>query len=214
MGYLGKALIGASIGVVAVAAAPFTGGGSLLGGATLAASLTGAGAIAGAAGVAGAAGGAIIQGVEDKKKMEQVKEAKEFAFQDGVKKGKAMIVEQIQKYADFCLATTALSFWIARSDGSISEEEMLELDFDLDAIKKNKDLPDAVKNELARISLDEKLSFRDVKKYLDKVSVETLQELEKDIEEIIMANGEIGKDEEKAKSKFVKYLRERERKAD
>lgn len=213
MGYLGKCVLGATIGVVAIAAVPFTGGGSLLGGASLAASLTGAGAVAGIAGVAGAAGGAAIQGVEDVKKAKQIKEAKRYAFLDGINKGKEMTVEQIQKFADFCLATTALSFWIARCDGEVDEKEMLELQFDLDSIKKNMDLPDAIKNELAKISVNEKISFDDVKKYLDKVSVETLKELEADIEEIVLANGEISKEEQKARNKYEKYLRERERKA-
>ncbi len=47
----GKILAGAAVGVGAVAAAPFTGGGSLLGAATLASSLAGAGTVAAAAGV-------------------------------------------------------------------------------------------------------------------------------------------------------------------
>ena len=46
----GKVLAGVAIGVGAVAAAPFTGGGSLLGAATLGASLSGAGTIAAASG--------------------------------------------------------------------------------------------------------------------------------------------------------------------
>lgn len=213
MGYLGKCILGATIGVAAVAAAPFTGGGSLFGGASLVGSLAGAGAVAGVAGAAGAAGGAVAQGIEDNKKSKQIKAAKKSAFLDGINKGKAMTVEQIQIYVDFCLATTALSYWIARCDGEIDEKEKIELDYDLDAIKKNMDLPDAVKNELAKISMDEKISFKDVKKYLDKVSIDTLKELENDIEEIIMANEEISSEEKKAKDKFIKYLRERERKA-
>lgn len=213
MGYLGKCILGATIGVAAVAAVPFTGGGSLLGGASLTMSLAGAGTVAGVCGAAGAAGGVVAQGVEDIKKSKQIKSAKKSAFLDGINAGKKMTVEQIQKFADFCLATTALSYWIARCDGEIDEKEKLELEYDLDSIKKNKDLPDAIKNELAKISLDEKILFNDVKKYLDKVSIETLKELENDIEEIIMANGEISKKEEKAKDKFIKYLQERERKA-
>lgn len=213
MGYLGKSLLGATIGVVAIAAAPFTGGGSLLGGATLAASLTGAGVAAGVAGVVGAAGGAMVQGAEDLKKAQQIKKAKEYAFMDGINKGKEMTVDQIQKFADFCLASTALSYWIARCDGDIDEKEMLELQFDLDSIKKNKDLPDAIKNELAVISMNEKISFSDVKNYLDKLTIDTLKELESDIEEIIQANGEISKEEEKAKNKYKNYLQNREKKA-
>lgn len=46
----GKVLAGVAVGVGAVAAAPFTGGGSLLGGASLIASLSGAGTIAAAVG--------------------------------------------------------------------------------------------------------------------------------------------------------------------
>jgi hypothetical protein len=54
----GKILAGVAVGVGAIAAAPFTGGGSLLGGATLITSLTGAGTIAAAVG-AGAVGGVV-----------------------------------------------------------------------------------------------------------------------------------------------------------
>lgn len=45
MGYAGKILVGAFIGVGAIAAAPFTGGGSVLAGASLATSLLGAGGV-------------------------------------------------------------------------------------------------------------------------------------------------------------------------
>ena len=86
---------------------------------------------------------------------------------------------------------------------------MLELEFDLDAIKKNKELPDPIKQRLYEISRDELISFDDVKKYLDEVSIATLQELEKDIEEIIEANGVITKEEEIAKDNFVDYLNKR-----
>ena len=74
---LGKILAytvgGVALGVGAVAAAPFTGGGSLLGGASIIASLAGAGVVAGVAGVAGAAGGAVVQNFEDKKTEQKVR---------------------------------------------------------------------------------------------------------------------------------------------
>jgi hypothetical protein len=62
-----KVLGGAAIGVGAVAAAPFTGGGSLAGGATLLGSLAGAGTVAAAvsAGVAGAVVAANLDGDEE-----------------------------------------------------------------------------------------------------------------------------------------------------
>ncbi len=90
----GKILAGVAIGVGAVAAAPFTGGGSLLGGASLAASLTGAGTIAAAAS-AGIAGGAIggAVGNKDKDKLNQAKE-------EGRTEGKAEVsieINQLEK---------------------------------------------------------------------------------------------------------------------
>lgn len=210
---LGKSLLGATIGVCAIAAAPFTGGGSVLAGVTLAGSLGTVGAVAGAAvvGTVGAVGGAMVQGLENIDKEEQIKRAKSDSFKDGLNEGKALTVEQIKKYADFCMATTALSYYIARCDGTIDDEEMLELEFDLNAIKKNKDLPDAIKNELSNISRDTTITFDDVKKYLDKIGLETLKELEKDINEIIEANGVISPEEEIAKNDFVLYLRQREK---
>ncbi|NSY32668.1 hypothetical protein DS891_03505 [Pseudoalteromonas sp. JC28] len=87
----GKILAGAAVGVGAVAAAPFTGGGSLLGGASLIASLTGAGTIAAAvgAGVAGGVVGAAVADSDDKEK-EQIKD-------QGRAEGKAENALEIEK---------------------------------------------------------------------------------------------------------------------
>lgn len=71
----GKILAGVAVGVGAVAAAPFTGGGSLLGGVSLIASLSGAGTIAAAVG-AGAIGGVVGAAVADSDEKE-IKQAKE-----------------------------------------------------------------------------------------------------------------------------------------
>lgn len=213
MGYLGKGLLGAAIGVAAVAAVPFTGGGSILAAVPLAASLSGTGmAIAGVVGVAGAAGGTALQKVEDKKNEEKIKTAKLYSFMDGINEGKECTAEQIKKFADFCLATTALSFYVAKCDGTIDDDEMLELQYDLDSIKKNKDIPEAIKLELQRISINMDMTFQDVKKYLDEVGTDTLEELKNDVDEIIVANGEITFEEENAKNEFINYLQGRKNK--
>ena len=72
MGF-GKILGLAVLGVGAIAAAPFTGGGSILGAATIAGSLAGAGTIAAAAG-AGAVGAGV--GYALSRKEEEEEEAK------------------------------------------------------------------------------------------------------------------------------------------
>ncbi|MGL6001903.1 MAG: hypothetical protein ACRCZ4_07380, partial [Plesiomonas sp.] len=87
----GKILTGIAVGVGAVAAAPFTGGGSLLGGVSLIASLSGAGTIATAVG-AGAVGGLVGAAVADSDE-EEVKQAKE----KGRAEGRAESAVQMEK---------------------------------------------------------------------------------------------------------------------
>ena len=70
---IGKMLGLAALGIGAVAAAPFTGGGSILGAATLAGSLAGAGAIA-AATAAGAAGAGVGYALSRKEEEEEAQE--------------------------------------------------------------------------------------------------------------------------------------------
>lgn len=69
MGF-GKILGLAALGIGAIAAAPFTGGGSILGAATIAGSLAGAGTIAAAAG-AGAVGAGVGYALSRKEEEEE-----------------------------------------------------------------------------------------------------------------------------------------------
>lgn len=129
----GKVMLGASVGVAAVAAAPFTGGGSLLAGATLASSLAGAGAVA-AAGTAAVAGGVIANKLGDDSKV------REEAYREGVKVTKAQHqqeLDHLQKNLEAALnglkgaaehykaiiAMHAVAVATANCDGSICERE-------------------------------------------------------------------------------------------
>ena len=145
----------------------------------------------------------------DKKKNARFLNAKLSAFEDGLKAGKIQTVDYIKKYANFCLASTALSFYFARCDGTIDEAEQLEIEHDLDSIIKNRDLPEALRNKLAEISLKEDLTFEEVSYYLDGVGIETLMEFSHDIDEIIMADENVTAEEERAKEAFDVYLKKR-----
>lgn len=122
-----------AVGVGVVAAAPFTGGGSLLGGATLLSSLAGAGTVATAVGVglAGAAVGASLDG--DTK-------ARKAAVEEGRKIGKAEHLAELKKlqqglkdaleslkktegYFRTVIALHAVAAATACCDGNISTEE-------------------------------------------------------------------------------------------
>jgi uncharacterized membrane protein YebE (DUF533 family) len=123
---IGKILGLAALGVGAVAAAPFTGGGSVLGAATLAGSLGTAGAVAGAvgAGAAGAVAGKALSDMdEDEKKAQETKIAE---YHQKAQKSEAVLKEH-EKHTNCILALSALGCSMANADGEISPEEIEEL---------------------------------------------------------------------------------------
>lgn len=120
----GKILGLAALGVGAVAAAPFTGGGSLLGAASLAGSLAGAGAIATGASIAGATVGAVLSSNEDDEKKAQ--ETKIAEYNQKAKKAEKALKEH-EKHTNLILALSALGCAMANADGEISPEEIEEL---------------------------------------------------------------------------------------
>lgn len=75
---IGKILGFAALGVGAIAAAPFTGGGSILGAVTLASSLAGAGVLATGAGVVGAGVGMAFSKKEQDEKAKQEQKLAEY----------------------------------------------------------------------------------------------------------------------------------------
>jgi len=117
---VGKILIGVVVGVGAVAAAPFTGGGSLLGAATLAGSLAGAGAVAAGAGAVGAGAGYLLG-----KKEEEEKEAKERVIATLKQKASKYedIINEHAEHTQTIIAMMALGVSIANIDGHFSDEE-------------------------------------------------------------------------------------------
>jgi len=130
----GKVLAGVAIGVGAVAAAPFTGGGSLLGAATLGASLSGAGTIAAAsgAGLAGAAAGKAMSSREERErrssteKHEQTR-AETDARLAALENNLARAMAESDSYFRGIIALEAVAVACAVCDGDFSENERLEI---------------------------------------------------------------------------------------
>lgn len=157
----GKILTGVAVGVGAVAAAPFTGGGSLLGGVSLLASLTGAGTIAAAtgAGLAGAAIGGAMGGIE--------KDEKENIKDQGRVEGKGENLAKIKKIEEklmlafevlkshdehfkAIIALEAVGVSCAACDGSFSDNEKEEIgEFVKGMLSQN--IPGDVKNKIQTI---------------------------------------------------------------
>ena len=134
-----KILAGAAIGVGAVAAAPFTGGGSVLGAATLVASLSGAGTAAAAvgAGVVGGAVGASIGDGNGKKYTEGYNEGQRQAkaetdarlakLSERLEKALARATAT-QRHFDAILAMHAVAISCAHCDGEIHPAEISHIE--------------------------------------------------------------------------------------
>jgi len=134
----GKILTGVVVGVGAVAAAPFTGGGSLLGGASLIASLSGAGTIAAAvgAGIAGGVAGAAMAESDEAEKRKIKNEGKaegkaENAIQiEKLANKLSQALEKLKSHDDHfktIIAMEAVGVSCAACDGDFSDNEREEI---------------------------------------------------------------------------------------
>jgi uncharacterized membrane protein YebE (DUF533 family) len=134
----GKILAGAAVGVGAVAAAPFTGGGSLLGAATLASSLAGAGTVAAAAGVgvAGAAAGAAWAVSDEDNESRARNEGRNEGKAEMAAKFEAlqsslhdtlMALKEHDKHFNALIAMEAVGVACAACDGDFSDNERQEI---------------------------------------------------------------------------------------
>jgi tellurite resistance protein len=161
---IGYAVGGAVVGVGAVAAAPFTGGGSILGAASLAASLAGAGGIATAAGLGGAAAAGIAAAAgsdaDEKKKAQARREGEEAATAKYRKQVEVLLIalnEAKQRlnddklYFQLLIALVAVGMASANADGKVSEEELRELDEFVAGVAHSK-LPPHVKGMIAKLT--------------------------------------------------------------
>lgn len=159
-----KIFTGAAIGVLAVAAAPFTGGGSVLGAVSLAASLSGAGTIAAAVGAAavGATVGACMGGDDDDKEA-----ARKEGYKAGARDAKAETQAEIehlhaklqkafknfrdtQQHFQAIIAMEAVAVSCASCDGIMTPEEREKIDMFISGAS-NMTLPESVKTRIQQI---------------------------------------------------------------
>lgn len=192
MGF-GKILGLAALGVAAVAAAPFTGGGSLFGAATLAGSLAGAGAIA-AAGTAGAVGAGVGYALsrkeeeEEEVKNEKIAELRKKAekFEEDFKRA----ISQFQgdkEYFNYIIASTAMGMAIANADGQISNDELIEINEFIGGMASS-NYPQHIVYTITQLK-DNPPSFNEAMKYLEKVNVTNYESIRSLIELVIEADG-------------------------
>ena len=158
-----KILGGVAIGVGAVAAAPFTGGGSLLAaGVSLGSSLAGAGAVAAAvaAGSAGAVAGAALSKQEDEQRKREIDRTKKEATAAGEKLAEDKWAEKFaqlkvkmketHEYENTLIGLMAVGLAVANADGVICDEEVAELDAFVSGISASS-LPSHIKDAIQKM---------------------------------------------------------------
>lgn len=168
----GKILTGVLVGIGAVAAAPFTGGGSVLAGASLVASLTGGTAIAAAAG-AGLAGGIAGSAMGNKEKKEK-EQANKNHFNEGVKSGenkakqKFNSILKTQKERDeLMLISIKIGVYVSKIDGTIDKNELEELNKLCLFINQNPSTPQFIKEEVDKI-IKSDITYSELNTEIDK----------------------------------------------
>ncbi|PPA31416.1 hypothetical protein C3737_04390 [Aeromonas jandaei] len=150
-----KILGGAALGVGAIAAAPFTGGGSLLGAATLASSLAGAGTIAAAvgAGAVGAAAGAYFDDDDDireegRRRGEQEANARHTKDKENLQHQIAELMSSVEKRENLLLTMFAVGICAANADHEICDAERSELMGLVAGIGEDKTISKVLKNKI------------------------------------------------------------------
>lgn len=193
---LGKILAytagGVVLGVGAVAAAPFTGGGSLFGAATLAGSLMGAGTIAAAAGTAAVAGGtgaymARKENEEDEKLNQELAEQKIRAdkLEEGIKKA-LNTFQGDREYFNYIIGLTAIGLAMANVDGEIAPEEARELEEFIGGIA-NSNYPPYVKQAIDDL-YENVPNLMTAMKYISKINPKNHETIRDLIKLVMMAD--------------------------
>ncbi|MBO4928272.1 MAG: hypothetical protein J5379_08505 [Clostridiales bacterium] len=108
--------------------------------------------------------------------------------------------------ANIALARIALCYYIAKSDGNISPEEQMDLDYMCSSLMNNPNASSSFRNELQAIVSDRSMNFMNVEKYLDRLDVNTLNLLLADAQRIAELTDGVTENERKAMSVFQNYI--------
>lgn len=190
---------GAVLGVGAIAAAPFTGGGSILGAVTLASSLAGAGAVAaGTAAVAGGTGAYLARQEDDEHEEKDNKIAGLNQKAEKVEEGFKQALERFHgdnEYFNYIIGLTAIGISMACVDGEISEDEKAEIEEFIGGVTSSS-YPEHIK-EVIRLLYKNKPNFQTAMVYLQKIDPRYYPDI-RNLLELIMLVDNFEHDKEKA----------------
>lgn len=181
---------GVVLGVGAVAAAPFTGGGSILGAATLAGSLAGAGAVAaGTAAVAGGTGAFLAKKENENNEEKDTKLAALNQKAQKVEEGLVQLKEKFhgdKEYFNYIIGISAIGMAMAYADGEISGDEKAEMEEFIGGIASSY-LPDHIKQAINHL-YTQKPDFQTAMTYLQKIDPVHYSDIRNLLELIMLAD--------------------------
>lgn len=187
-------LSGALLGIAAVAAAPFTGGGSLLAaGVGLGSSLAGAGTMAMAAGAAvtGAAAGQALSEMNEEEAYDRGnRNGYENGYQVGCTDTMKKLRDKMQANNKLKLGVFALAYYVARVDGEFAYEEQSAIeqavgrpDYSWAGVGAREDYDNIIKANMSFNTI--------VRKYFDDLDKETFEELDEVVMDVVNADNKI-----------------------
>lgn len=210
----GKAAIGAAVGVVAVAAAPFTGGGSLAGAATLAGSLAGASVSAAAAGTVGAVASAKFADAHRKNtekkgynKGTEDEKARSAVAHEALKHEIQSLMSTAHSKSQYIVTMFAVGMCAANADGHICDEELDDMRLAIAGLDSNNTLSESERQilsdmELNPLSIDGVIAIIQEHKF---DSEEHLSVFSSIVELVIESDGQI----ENSETKFLAHWNEK-----
>lgn len=108
--------------------------------------------------------------------------------------------------ANVALARIALCYYIAKADGYISPDEQRDLDYMCSSLLNNPNASASFRTELQKIASDTSTSFLTVEKYLNNLSLDTLNQLQADVQRVAEITDGVTENERKAMMVFQNYI--------
>ncbi len=108
--------------------------------------------------------------------------------------------------ANIALARIALCYYVAKADGIISPDEQRDLDYMCSSLLNNPNASSSFRTELQKISSDPSCSFLTVEKYLTGLNLDTLNQLQSDMQRIAEISDGVSENERKAIMVFQNYI--------
>ena len=119
--------------------------------------------------------------------------------------------EEKERLTNLCMATTALSYYMAGCDDTITIDEYMEIDLEISAINRKLHIPDDVYAKIKDLSQHHSITWEEVVGYLDKVSVEELEGMKGILANIASASDGVSEAEKDVYREFKLYLAERQK---